>query len=115
VKPSIDYLDQTIIGYRDHSHTVLLELATSILNWETSPTELFRILTEKVGQRVARSAGWPKTLRRFGNELRRLAPQLRMHGLSVSFSKGRDSQLVTLVTTAFVTSVARIRLRVVAG
>jgi hypothetical protein len=88
--------------------TVLLELATSILNWETSPSELFRILTEKVGKRVARSAGWPKTLRSFGNELRRLAPQLRMHGLSISFSKGRDSQLVTLVTVAFLAGVGAI-------
>jgi hypothetical protein len=80
---------------------LLLDLASSVLNWETSPTELFQVLTEKVGKRVARSPGWPKTLRSFANELRRLAPQLRMHGLSIIFSRNRNSQLVTLVTAAY--------------
>jgi hypothetical protein len=82
--------------------SMLLELASGVLNWETSPSELHRVLTEKVGKRIARSTAWPKSIPRFTNELRRLAPQLRMHGLSIGFSRTRESRLVTLVTAAFI-------------
>jgi hypothetical protein len=79
----------------------LLELASTVLEWECSPTELYRVMTEKVGRKVASSAAWPKTTRMFACELRRLAPQLRMHGLSIVFSRTCDRRLVTLLTAGF--------------
>ena len=97
-------------GRRDASETslqdsalgsVLLGLASTVLNWECSPTELFHMLSEKVGKKVARSAGWPKTTRTFTNELRRLAPQLRMHGLFVTFHRTHQGRRVSVVTAEF--------------
>ena len=53
-------------------------------------------LTEIVGKKVAASADWPKTTARFGKELRRLAPQLRLHGVSVSFERRHEGRIITL-------------------
>ena len=41
-------------------------------------------------------AGWPKDHSRFGAELRRIAPQLRVHGIAVDFVRTREARLVTL-------------------
>jgi hypothetical protein len=49
-----------------------------------------------VGKQVAASAGWPKSVSTFGNELRRLAPQLRLHGLFIDFERRHDGRIVTL-------------------
>jgi hypothetical protein len=48
---------------------------------------------------TAASTRWPKSLRAFSNELRRLAPQLRIHGLAVHFGKRGGSRRITLRTT----------------
>jgi hypothetical protein len=85
---------------------LLLRLAPTILNWECSPTEMFQILTEKVGKKVATSAAWPKSTQQFTTELRRLAPQLRMHGLSIISSRTRLTRLIRVVTAAFLASAA---------
>jgi hypothetical protein len=87
---------------------LLLRLAPTILNWECSPTEMFQILTEKVGKKVATSAAWPKSTQQFTTELRRLAPQLRMHGLSIISSRTRLTRLIRVVTAAFLASAAEI-------
>jgi hypothetical protein len=84
---------------------MLLKLAPTILNWECSPTELFEMLTTKVGRRVAGSAAWPKSTQRFMSELRRLSPQLRMHGLSTVFSRTYQGRRVALVTAGFIAEV----------
>jgi hypothetical protein len=39
---------------------------------------------------------WPKNYSTFGAELRRIAPQLRLHGISVSFERKRDGSFVNL-------------------
>jgi hypothetical protein len=80
---------------------LLLGLATTVINWECSPSELYQVLTEKAGKKAAKSAGWPKTTRLFTSELRRLAPQLRMHGLSIISSRTRDTRQIRIVTAAF--------------
>jgi hypothetical protein len=80
---------------------LLLRLATTMMNWECSPSELYQILTEEAGKKAAKAAAWPKSTQRFTTELRRLAPQLRMHGLSVISSRTRDSRVIRLVTAAF--------------
>ena len=60
------------------------------------PSEMLRMLSEKVGPRIARSPRWPKSPAMLTNELRRLAPQLRAHGIDVTFSKTHKSRLITV-------------------
>ena len=62
-------------------------------------------LTEKVGRKVARSAAWPKTTRSLMSELRRLAPQLRIHGLSIRFGRSREGVVISFVTAGFLACV----------
>ena len=62
------------------------------------PLSLHAKLTEIVGKKVAASADWPKTSEKFGNELRRLAPQLRLHGMSVSFERRNEGRIITLTS-----------------
>ena len=42
---------------------------------------------------------WPKTVGAFGNELRRIAAQLRLHGLFITFERRRDGRVVILRAT----------------
>jgi hypothetical protein len=53
-------------------------------------------MSAKVSKTIAASARWPKTVHSFGNELRRIAPQVRLHGLSISFDRRRGDRIVTL-------------------
>jgi hypothetical protein len=39
---------------------------------------------------------WPKTISMFGTELRRIAPQLRLHGISIGFERRGHDRIVTL-------------------
>jgi hypothetical protein len=57
-------------------------------------------LTKIVGKQNAASASWPKTCNRLGNELRRVAPQLRMYGLSVIFERTYKGRFITLKSEA---------------
>jgi hypothetical protein len=61
-----------------------------------TPTKLYTKLTAIVGKKVAASANWPKHTEKFGNELGRLAPQLRMRGLNVSFERRHEGRIITL-------------------
>ena len=67
-----------------------------LVNWTLSATEMLEDLTRELPRRVAASARWPKTPRAFTNELRRIAPQLRMRGISVKFTRTQDSRLITI-------------------
>ncbi len=75
---------------------VLLKVARLITRMSGTPTKLHSQLTEIVGKKVAASSDWPKTSEKLGCELRRLAPQLRMHGMSVSFERRNDGRIITL-------------------
>jgi len=55
--------------------------------WTRSPADLLEVLEEVAGRKVVASARWPKTPSMLGNELRRIAPQLRAHGIGITFSK----------------------------
>ena len=55
-------------------------------------------LTRFAAKSVTGNPGWPKTNARFGSELRRLAPQLRTHGLSLTFSRTEGARLITVHT-----------------
>ena len=61
-----------------------------------TPAKLHANLTEFVGKKIAASADWPKSSTKFGNELRQLAPQLRLHGLSVGFERRNEGRIITL-------------------
>jgi hypothetical protein len=73
---------------------MVLELAYDRVEWEGTPTELFELMTDGVGRGVARSSAWPKSTRMFMNEVRRLAPQLRMLGVFVVSSRTRERRRV---------------------
>jgi hypothetical protein len=65
-------------------------------DWKLSPTEMLDELSRDVGRRVRMSAQWPKTVRAFSDDMRRIAPQLRTRGVSVVFGKTKASRLITI-------------------
>ena len=79
----------------------LLELARRSVDLERSPTDLLRLLTTEVDHAVAKSAGWPKSPQALTNELRRIAPQLRMRGIAVVFRTAHKGRLVRIVTSRY--------------
>ena len=81
-----------------HLGNALLKVASQIPVWSGTPAELHARLTHLIDKRVAASAEWPKTSAKFGSELRRLAPQLRLHGLSISFDRRNDGRIITLTS-----------------
>ncbi len=74
---------------------LLLKVARRITGLSGTPARLHATLTRIVGKKVAASADWKKTSEKFSNELRRLAPQLRMHGMSVSFERRHEGRIIT--------------------
>jgi hypothetical protein len=76
----------------------VLAFADEMMDWKCSPTELLEILAERVGKKVAKSRAWPKSIPLFTNELRRLAPQLRMRGVGVEFSRTREGRIVWITS-----------------
>jgi hypothetical protein len=74
--------------------TVVLALARKGINWSGTPMQLYNAVAKIMGKQVG--PRWPKTIATFGNELRRIAPQLRLHGISVSFERRRDARVITL-------------------
>jgi hypothetical protein len=76
--------------------TVLLQNAARLGAWMGKPTELLADLCAAIGPKEAASARWPKTPERFTNELRRIAPQLRLHGLRLTFGRTRSARFIAL-------------------
>ena len=64
--------------------------------WKLSPTEMLDELNRDVPGQVRMSAQWPKTVRAFSDDLRRIAPALRTRGISVEFGKTNASRLITI-------------------
>jgi hypothetical protein len=62
-------------------------------------SSLLAELSRLVGKKVASSARWPKSAGWFTTELRRIAPQLRMHGISITFERSSGKRLLTITTT----------------
>ncbi len=80
--------------------TVLLRHSHRIDGWSGTASELLSMLSNAVGGRSAASAHWPKSPARLTNELRRIAPQLRMHGLTITFERKSESRLIALACTS---------------
>ena len=76
----------------------LLSLAGGRSDFEQSPTELLEVLTQHAEERGKSLAGWPKSARALTNELRRIAPQMRMHGVSIIMKRTNQGRRVRLVT-----------------
>jgi hypothetical protein len=75
---------------------VLLGNASRFSPWTGAPADLHAALTSAVGRKAAAGARWPKSPQWFTDELRRIAPQLRMHGLNVSFGRTYKGRFVSL-------------------
>jgi hypothetical protein len=78
--------------------SALLQVARRAPELSGAPGDLHAKLTEIAGKKVAASADWPKTTARFGQELRRLAPQLRLHGVNVSFERRHEGRIISLTS-----------------
>jgi hypothetical protein len=53
--------------------------------WKGTVSDLLRELERRSDAEITRTRGWPKSARSFSGILRRLAPNLRTNGISVSF------------------------------
>jgi hypothetical protein len=78
----------------------LLELAKYHGPWKGTLTQFLELIAEWTGYHSITTPGWPRTPTRASIELRRIAPQLRMFGLSVTFERSsRAGRLVTFTPT----------------
>ena len=75
----------------------MLEIARCARNWSGPPAELHAAATGLIGKQAA-SGRWPKTTREFSLELRRIIPQLALHGLTVDFGRNGSERRVTIKT-----------------
>ena len=84
-------LENSVLG------SLLLRKAAAYgeLDWTDTPTGLLQRLTRGIEDRRI-LARLPKTPAALGNELRRLAPQLREHGVHVSFKRTHGSRLICI-------------------
>ncbi len=76
--------------------TTMLKFAPAALNWYGTATELLKELGERAGGNVVRSSRWPKSPAWLTNELRRIAPQLRSNGLSVTFDRTDGKRTIVI-------------------
>jgi len=74
----------------------LLENGPDLNGWSGTPSKLFDLLTSLAGHKVAASPRWPKSVAWFAIELRRIAPQLRLHGILVNLSRCKNGRIVTI-------------------
>ena len=94
VLPALSFPPRTLLD--SPLGNVLLQVAHLFTGVSSTSAKLHAALTEIAGKKVAASTGWPKTTAAFSNELRRLAPQLRMHGMSVSFERRNEGRMIIL-------------------
>ena len=76
--------------------SVLLKLAPRMKDWTGTPSQLLSALAVGVGKEMIKSSNWPKSPARLTNELRRIAPQLRIHGLSVTTSRNHHGRVISI-------------------
>jgi len=92
--------DATVNDFDDSPlATCVLDHATELDGWFGTATDLLALLTTWVGRRVAASPRWPKSPKLLAKELRRLAPQLRIHDMSIAFERNQYKRLLTLTKT----------------
>ena len=64
--------------------------------FDGSPAELFGVLDAFIKSRPSLVRGWPKTPMALSKALSKIALQLREIGISVEFSRDRDSRAITI-------------------
>lgn len=64
--------------------------------WTGSANALLRELSELVGEQTARSRSWPRSAKALHGHLKRLAPALRLAGISVERDRSSTARTVTL-------------------
>ncbi|MFI5454033.1 MAG: hypothetical protein ACHRXM_01140 [Isosphaerales bacterium] len=77
----------------------LLEWAHELNDWSGTSAELLAQLNTLVEKKVRALRQWPKAPSTLAKELRRIAPHLRLHGISIAFEKNREKHLITLTKT----------------
>ena len=94
---------QALAAHRQESSSVALDaspVAQAVLKlsesirFEGIAQELLDDLNERETDGSKRSPAWPKTARKLAGDLRRLAPDLRRHGVHVSFLKRSGARRV---------------------
>jgi len=78
---------------------ILLELAPHKLDWIRTASDLLAELTAWAGKRVTALPGWPKTPRSLSVALRRIAPQMRMLGVSIMFLRTPEKRFIEIIST----------------
>jgi hypothetical protein len=61
-----------------------------------SAAQLLEGLRQEAPKRILRSPLWPKTPTLLSNQLHRLAPQLREHGIDVTFMRNSKGRFITI-------------------
>ncbi|MCZ6836985.1 MAG: bifunctional DNA primase/polymerase [Planctomycetota bacterium] len=74
----------------------LRKFAEIKVNWTGTATDLLRELEEHADEQTRKQRGWPKYPNTLGNQLRRVAPNLRAVGVSIEFPE-RTHQGRTLI------------------
>ena len=88
----VSTIENSVLG------TLLLrEAAECDLDFSDTPTRLLQRLTRLTRDPLIR-AQMPKTPGALGNELRRLAPQLREYGISINFKKTHRARVITITS-----------------
>ena len=78
----------------------LLDWSHELNDWSGTSAELLAQLNGLVDKKVRALRHWPKAPTTLAKELRRIAPQLRLHGISVIFEKNdRKRVRITLTET----------------
>ncbi len=84
---------------------------------EATRTAWLEKLTENVGEKVARSPAWPKSLKALDGEMDRLAPSLRQEGIEIEQHRSSKARMIRIYrkerkvpveTSSSVTSVTRL-------
>ncbi len=91
---NVNGIGSSVIG------AALLIAGSQVRRWVGTPAKLHEALTEIVGKKVAATAR-SKSPRLFANELRRLIPQLRLHGLSIDFERGNTGRRIVMTNTNY--------------
>jgi hypothetical protein len=87
---TIPHLEDSVVGL------FLLDLSLDYYRkWSGTPTRLYDELTE-LAVDYRESPRWPKSPTRLVIELKRIAPQLRIHGISFTFTRNRYGRVVTV-------------------
>jgi len=68
-------------------------------DWIRTASDLLAELTAWAGKRVTASPGWPKTPPSLSVVLRRIAPQMCMRGVSITFLRTREKRFIEIIST----------------